>query len=109
MSQSPTNPPAEKKYVLAIDSGSTGIRALLFNKQGEIVSRAYKVTPMTVPEEGAIEHDPEMLWQALLDVVKEVFQSPDYDLADVASIGITNQRGSFCLVEKSTGKPLTNF
>ncbi len=109
MSQSSTNPPTEKKYILAIDSGSTGIRALLFNKQGEIVARAYKVTPMTVPEEGAVEHDPEMLWQALLDVVKEVFQSPDYDLANVASIGITNQRGSFCLVEKATGKPLTNF
>ncbi|TFH30899.1 MAG: glycerol kinase, partial [Promethearchaeota archaeon] len=109
MSQSSTPPTAQKKYILAIDSGSTGIRALLFNKQGEIVARSYKTTPMTVPEEGAVEHDPEMLWQTLLDVVKEVFQSPDYDLAEVASIGITNQRGSFCLVDKATGKPLTNF
>lgn len=99
----------QKKYILALDSGSTGIRALLFNKQGEIVARAYQTTPASYPSEGAIEHDPEILWEALLAVVDQVFSDPKYDLSEVASIGITNQRGSFCLVEKSTGRPLTNF
>lgn len=98
-----------KKYVLAIDSGSTGIRALLFDQKGKIVARAYQETPPSFPEEGAIEHDPLVLWEALLTVVKKVFDSPDYSLEEVASIGITNQRGSFCLVEKETGEPLTNF
>ncbi|MHA1775587.1 MAG: glycerol kinase 5 [Promethearchaeota archaeon] len=98
-----------KKYVLAIDSGSTGIRALLFNHKGEIISRAYQETPPSFPEEGAIEHDPLVLWEALIAVVKKVFESSDYSLDEVASVGITNQRGSFCLVEKETGEPVTNF
>ncbi len=99
----------EEKYVLAIDSGSTGIRALLFNKQGDIIAREYEKTPPKIEEAGAIEHDPEQLWQSLLSVVRKLFSQAAYNPSKIASIGITNQRGSFCLVEKSTGKPVTNF
>ncbi|WP_457556852.1 glycerol kinase 5 [Candidatus Harpocratesius sp.] len=99
----------KKKFILAIDSGSTGIRALLFNHNGKIVNRAYQTTHPSFPEEGAIEHDPQILWEALLKVVNTIFKSSEYSLKEVAALGITNQRGSFCLVEKETGEPITNF
>lgn len=98
---------AEKKFVMSIDSGSTGIRAMLFNRAGEIVERAYQRTDPVTPEPGALEHDPEMLWQSLRSVVSEVLSKQN--AAAVGAIGVTNQRGSFCLWEKATGKPVTNF
>ena len=94
-------------YILSIDNGSSGIRALLFDHSGHIVCRRYVKTPPLLPEPGAVEHDPEILWQALREVVNGVFE--EFKPEEVAGIGITNQRGSFCLWEKSTGKPLTNF
>jgi glycerol kinase len=95
------------KYILAIDNGSSGIRAILFNHAGEIVSRRYVKTPPLLNEPGAVEHDPEVLWQALLEVVRGVLD--EYPAAQIGAIGITNQRGSFCLWERETGKPITNF
>jgi glycerol kinase len=100
---------ADAQYVMAIDSGSTGIRAVLFDKKGQIVAREYEKTPATYPSPGAIEHDPLMLWNTLLQVVKNVISSKQVDPKSISSIGITNQRGSFCLWERETGKPLINF
>jgi glycerol kinase len=99
----------EQKYILAIDSGSTGIRAMLFNHAGEIVGREYEKTPAQYPEPGAIEHDPEMLWQALLKVVKAVLANSKIGAGEIKAIGITNQRGSFTLWERNTGKAIVNF
>ncbi|XEO79308.1 Glycerol kinase [Candidatus Lokiarchaeum ossiferum] len=99
----------EKKYILSIDSGGTGIRAILFNKQGEIVDREYEKTLPMFPEDGALEHDPEILWDALKSVVNKIFAKPTYSPEEIAAIGICNQRASFCFVEKKTGKPLTNL
>lgn len=99
---------AEKKYILSIDAGSTGIRAILFDKEAKIVARHYEKTNPLHPEPGAIEDDPKVVWEALLSVVKNVF-SQGYKPEDVAAIGISNQRASFCLWEKESGKPVTNF
>ncbi len=99
---------SEKKYILSIDSGSTGIRAILFDKQANIVAREYQKTNPLHPEEGAIEDDPLELWDALQSVVKKLF-SKGYSAEEVAAIGISNQRASFCLWEKESGKPVTNF
>ena len=99
----------DKKYIMAIDSGSTGIRAFLYNKSGEIVFREYEKTPSESPSPGAVEHDPVMLWNTLLIVVKKVLRKGNVLPGEIASIGITNQRGSFCLWEKKTGKPVTKF
>lgn len=98
-----------QKYILVIDSGGTGIRAMLFNKEGEIVDREYEKTLPNFPEDGAVEHDPEVLWQALLSVVRKVFAKPEYSPKQIVSIGITNQRASFCIVDKNSGKPITNL
>ena len=96
------------KYIISIDAGSTGIRSILFDRSGSILRREYEKTPAEHPEEGATEHDPELLWQALLKTVRAIFDSgirPE----EVAAFGITNQRSSFCIWERESGKPLTNF
>jgi glycerol kinase len=98
----------DKKYILSIDSGSTGIRAVLFNHSGDIVAREYEKTQALYPEPGAIEHDPIMLWEALLKVVKRLFAAGKFKVEEVAALGICNQRASFILWEKATGKPLCN-
>ncbi len=94
---------------MAIDSGSTGIRAILFNKQGELVAREYEKTPNIHPEEGATEYDPMVLWEALLKVVNNLFKGGKYKPQDIEAIGITNQRSSFCLWDRDTGEPCINF
>lgn len=97
------------KYILSLDSGSTGIRAILFDKEGKNVKYEYEKTPAEYPESGAIEHDPMMLWKAARNVIDKIFAEGKFKPSDIDSMGICNQRGSFCLWEKGTGKPLTNF
>ncbi|MDC7228287.1 MAG: FGGY family carbohydrate kinase [Spirochaetales bacterium] len=97
------------KYIISIDAGSTGIRAILYDRSGAIIRREYEKTPAEHPEPGATEHDPEMLWQALIKTVKAIFADGTVLPSEVAAIGITNQRSSFCIWDKKTGEPLTNF
>ncbi len=97
------------QYILAIDSGSTGIRAVLFDKQGEIIAREYEKTTALYPKAGWIEHDPIDLWQSLINVVSRIFEKLEVSPKDIAAIGITNQRASFTLWERDTGKPIINF
>lgn len=96
-------------YILAIDSGSTGIRTVLLNKKGQIIEREYEKTPAIHPQVGWIEHDPNVLWQSLLTVVNRIFERPDVSPKDIVAIGITNQRASFTLWERDTGKPVINL
>lgn len=99
----------EKKYILALDSGGSGLRALLFDREGRIVERDKEKTPWISPAPGAQEHDPEMLWQALIKVTRKVLKRSKCKAEEVAAIGISNQRASFMLWEKSTGKPISNL
>lgn len=98
-----------EKYILAIDSGGSGIRALLFDKKGQIVERVREKTPWISPEEGAQEHNPEELWQSLLKVTRKVMKKGKLLSSDIAAIGISNQRASFMLWDKKTGEPITNL
>ncbi len=95
-----------KKYVLAIDLGTTGNRVIAFNKKGEIVSKSYYEFPQIFPKPGWVEHNPEDIWQttrkAFLDVIDEV------GVDNIDSIGITNQRETTVLWNKDTGKPIYN-
>lgn len=96
-----------KRHILSIDSGTSGIRAVLFDHAGKIVAQEYRTTDPLTAEAGAVEHDPETLWRTLLDVTDRVFAA--YPADQTAAVGICNQRGSFCLWERETGRPLTNF
>ena len=100
---------SDKKYIIAIDAGSTGVRSILFDCDGKILKREYEKTPASHPEDGATEHDPEMLWQALLKTTRAIFADGSVKPSEVASLGITNQRSSFCIWDRETGEPLTNF
>ncbi|MFX0206019.1 MAG: glycerol kinase 5 [Candidatus Hodarchaeota archaeon] len=96
-------------YILAIDNGSTGVRAILVDKQGNIVTREYERTPAIYPKVGYIENDPNLLWGSLLTVCRRIFQKPNFSPTDIAAIGICTQRATFTLWEKATGIPIMNF
>ncbi len=96
------------KYVLALDQGTTSSRAILFNHDGAIVSTAQQEFPQIYPAPGLVEHDPEAIWSSQLAVGREAMNKAGASAADVAAIGITNQRETTVVWEKSTGKPVFN-
>jgi glycerol kinase len=96
------------KYVLALDQGTTSSRAILFNHDGEIVTVAQQEFPQIYPAPGLVEHDAEAIWSSQLNVAQEVVRSSGASASDIAAIGITNQRETTIVWEKSTGKPICN-
>jgi glycerol kinase len=95
--------------ILVIDAGGSGIRAVIFDELGQIVAREHEKTPPLIPEPGAMEHDPDVLWNALLSVTNRVMETAEQDPADIVAMGLCNQRASFLLWDRATGKPLTNL
>jgi glycerol kinase len=96
------------KYVLALDQGTTSSRAILFDHSGSIVSVAQQEFPQIYPAPGLVEHDPEAIWSSQLAVAQRVIKQADATAADIAAIGITNQRETALVWEKATGKPVFN-
>src|ERR1700730_6286087 len=96
------------KYVLALDQGTTSSRAIVFNHDGAIVSVAQQEFPQIYPAPGLVEHDPEAIWSSQLAVAHEALQKAGASASDIAAIGITNQRETAIVWEKSTGKPVFN-
>lgn len=97
-----------KKYVLAIDQGTTGSTALLFDKAGNLHAKVNKEFRQIYPKPGWVEHDPEEILQVTLDVVKEALSRAGAESHDVAAIGITNQRETTVVFDRETGKPFYN-
>lgn len=97
-----------KKYILAIDQGTTGTRVILFNQAGEVHSSAYREIEQIFPKPGWVEHNPMEHWQSVLDCSAEAFEKGKARPDEVAAIGITNQRETTCLWDKTTGKPVYN-
>ncbi len=93
-------------YLLAIDQGTTSSRAILFSENGDPVGVAQKEFPQHFPEDGWVEHDPEDIWNTTLNTCKEVLEAVSPE--DVIGIGITNQRETTIVWEKSSGKPIYN-
>jgi glycerol kinase len=98
----------EKKYILALDQGTTSSRAILFDRFGNIKSSYQKEFTQIYPNPGWIEHDPEEIWETQLEAaraaMKKISALPD----EIAGIGITNQRETTVLWDKRTGKPACN-
>jgi glycerol kinase len=95
-------------YVLALDQGTTSSRAILFNRDGEIVSTAQKEFPQIYPQAGWVEHNPLDIVNSQLSVMQEAMEKANASFKDVASIGITNQRETTILWNRETGKPVYN-
>lgn len=95
-----------KKYVMALDAGTTSNRCILFNHQGAIVSVAQKEFTQYFPQPGWVEHDAFEIWDTMLAVSKEALEKAGASCEDIASIGITNQRETTVVWDKNTGNPV---
>ncbi|GGK17008.1 glycerol kinase [Caldalkalibacillus thermarum] len=98
----------DKKYILALDQGTTSSRAILFDKQGQIVGIAQKEFEQIYPQPGWVEHDPMEIWGTQSGVAREVLERTGIKPQEVAAIGITNQRETTVVWDKQTGKPIYN-
>ena len=96
------------KYILALDQGTTSSRAIVFNHAGSIVAVAQKEFPQIFPKPGWVEHDPRDIWSTQAGVAAEALTKANVRAADVAAIGITNQRETTIVWDRTTGEPICN-
>ena len=94
------------KYILSIDQGTTGSRAVLYDKNGRKVASAYQEFPQHFPRPGWVEHDPEDIWHSVNGSVQKILKS--VPAGRIAAIGITNQRETTVVWDRYTGKPVYN-
>ena len=97
-----------KKYVMALDEGTTSCRAILFDHDARIVSVARREFSQIYPQPGWVEHDPTEIWDAQLAVAREAMQKAGAKADDIAAIGITDQRETTVIWEKESGRPIAN-
>ena len=98
----------EKKYVIAMDQGTTSSRAILFDRRGQIVSVVQREFRQIYPQPGWVEHDPMDIWSSQMGVAMEAMQKVDAGPEEIAAIGITNQRETTVVWDAATGKPICN-
>jgi glycerol kinase len=96
------------KYILALDQGTTSSRAILFDKAGKIVGVAQQEFPQIFPKAGWVEHNPEAIWQSQLNCARQVIAEAKITAAEVAAIGITNQRETTVVWDRHTGTAVYN-
>lgn len=97
-----------KKYVLALDQGTTSSRAILFDCDSNIVAVAQKEFTQIFPKAGWVEHNAEEIWSTQIGVAAEAVAKAGISAGDIAAIGITNQRETTVVWDKTTGKPVHN-
>lgn len=97
-----------KKYILALDQGTTSSRAIIFNHDGEIVKTSQKEFTQIYPKAGWVEHDAMEIWGSQSGVAREVLETAGVSPEEIAAIGITNQRETTVVWDKNTGKPVYN-
>ena len=95
-----------KRYILALDQGTTGSRAFLFDARGSVVASDYKEFPQYFPKPGWVEHDADEIWASCAAVIKGVLKKSRVSSQAIAAIGITNQRETTVLWDRKTGKPV---
>ena len=96
------------KYIMALDSGTTSNRCILFDQAGEICAVAQKEFTQIFPQPGWVEHDADEIFETQLSVARQALASIGANAADIAAIGITNQRETTILWNKHTGQPICN-
>jgi glycerol kinase len=96
------------RYILALDQGTTSSRAIVFDKSGRVVSKSQQEFPQIFPGPGHVEHDPEAIWSSQLQTAKQAIAKSGCKITDLAAIGVTNQRETTIIWEKSTGKAVAN-
>jgi glycerol kinase len=97
-----------KKYVAAIDQGTTSTRFIVFDRQGQIICSNQQEHQQIYPQPGWVEHNPEEIWQRTQSVIKNALEIGNIDPEDIAALGITNQRETTIIWDRNTGKPYGN-
>ena len=98
----------EKKYIISLDQGTTSSRAIIFDKNLNVISTSKREITQIYPEPGWVEHNPMEIWATQRSVLTEVVAKSGISLKDVAAIGITNQRETTIVWDKITGEPIYN-
>ena len=101
-------PAGMQQYILALDQGTTSSRAIVFDRAGKLVSIAQKEFTQFFPQPGWVEHDAEEIWSTQLGTAAEAVTRAGLTAANIAAIGITNQRETTVLWNRKTGKPVCN-
>ena len=96
------------KYIMSIDQGTTSSRAVIFDSAAEVVSVAQREFTQIYPRSGYVEHDPDEIFSTQVGVCHEAVQQAGLDIADIAAIGITNQRETTIVWDRRTGRPVYN-
>jgi glycerol kinase len=97
-----------KKFMMALDQGTTSSRAILFDEEGKIFHTSQQEFTQHFPHSGWVEHDPEQIWSSILSVIAGVLSEKNVSATQVQGIGITNQRETTVVWDKNTGKPIYN-
>ncbi|MEG4304163.1 glycerol kinase GlpK [Microcoleus sp. D3_18a_C4] len=97
-----------KKYVAAIDQGTTSTRFIVFDRQGQIICSNQQEHQQIYPQPGWVEHNPDEIWQRTQSVIKNALEIGNIDPKDIAALGITNQRETTIVWDRNTGKPYGN-
>ena len=95
-------------YILALDQGTTSSRVILFDREQNILGISQREFTQIYPQEGWVEHDAMEIWSSQYSVMMEVIAQSGIDPADIAGIGITNQRETTILWDRETGRPICN-
>lgn len=95
-----------EQYIMALDQGTTSSRAIIFNRNGEIVETAQEEFRQYFPEPGWVEHDANEIWTSVLACISKVLSKGNIEPKQIAGIGITNQRETTVVWDRNTGKPI---
>lgn len=97
-----------KKYIIALDQGTTSSRCIIFDREGNIKSSAAKEFTQYFPQSGYVEQDPNEIWASQYGVMMEAYAKAGIDIDEIDSLGITNQRETTIVFDKKTGNPVYN-
>jgi glycerol kinase len=97
-----------KKYILALDQGTTSSRAIVFGHDGQVVGLAQQEFPQILPTPGHVEHDPEAIWSTQLQVARDALTQAQVEPQQISALGLTNQRETTILWDRDTGRPVAN-
>ena len=97
-----------KKFIIAIDQGTTSSKAMLFNLSGKPIYISQKEFKQYFPKDGWVEHRPDEIWKTTLKILKDVINKSKKLKGKILTLGITNQRETTILLNKKTGKPVYN-
>ena len=98
----------KRKYIMALDQGTTSSRAIIFDHQGETIAVVQRPFNQYFPKPGWVEHDGKEIWASQIAVLTEVLAKSGLDAADIAAIGVTNQRETTLIWDRKTGEPIHN-